>query len=99
VAQLGESLGFDLADALASDPERLADLFERFRLAAVETEPHPHDLLLALAQLTQHLLDSLVQHRLSRGVGRAVDRVVLDEVGEVGLVLLPHRRVERERVL
>src|SRR5688500_6975361 len=91
VAELGEGLGFDLADALACYSERLADLFERLRLAAVEAEPHAHDLLLALAQLSEHLLDGLVQHRLRRRICRTVDRVVLDEVGEVGLVLLPHR--------
>ena len=36
---------------------------------------------------------------LGSGIGGPVDRVVLDEVGQVRLVLFTHRRVERERVL
>ena len=62
VAQLGERLRLDLADALTRDAERLADFLERLRLAAIEAEPHPHDLLLALAQLAQHLLADLLSN-------------------------------------
>jgi hypothetical protein len=48
MAQLLERFAFDLPDTLASDPEEVADLFERMRLAApVEAETHPDDLLLA----------------------------------------------------
>ena len=98
VAQLGERLGLDLADPLAGDAELAADLLERLGLAAVEAEAQPHDLLLALGQLAEHVADGLRQHHPRRRVGGAVGRGVLDEVAEVGLVLLADRRVERQRV-
>src|SRR4029453_5164601 len=46
MAQLLERFTFDLPDALSSDPEEVADLFERMLLAApVEAETHPDNLL------------------------------------------------------
>src|SRR3954454_9513817 len=48
VGQLGEGFGFDLADALAGQAERFADLLERVRLMVVEAEPHSQDGRLAL---------------------------------------------------
>ena len=55
VAELGQRLRLDLADALAGDAELAADLFERAGLAVLEAEPQPHDLLLALVQLAERL--------------------------------------------
>ena len=53
VAELGQRLGLDLADALAGDAELPPDLLERAGLAVVEPEAQPHDLLLALVQLVR----------------------------------------------
>ena len=48
MAQLGEGLGLDLADALAGHAEAAPDLLERAGPAVVEPEPQTHDLLLPL---------------------------------------------------
>src|ERR1700745_1760054 len=44
VAQLGQGLRLDLANAFAGDAELLADVFQRAGLAIIEAEPHAHDL-------------------------------------------------------
>ena len=50
VPQLRHGTGFDLANALAGEVEVLADLFERARLATVETEAQLEDLAFALVE-------------------------------------------------
>src|SRR5438105_10957003 len=100
MAQLGQRLRLDLADALAGDAELSADLLERSGLAgAVKTESQADDLLLALAQLTERLLHRFVEQLAGSGIGRRFRLLVLDEVGEVAVLLLANRRVERQRVL
>src|SRR6202022_1424263 len=47
VAQLAQGLGFDLANALAGNGERAANLLQRVLRAVLQTKAHPHDLLLA----------------------------------------------------
>src|SRR5262245_18735568 len=73
VAELAESLGFDLADAFAGDGEVLADLFERV-LAAVraEAESHLDDLLLARRQRLQHFLRVFAKVDVDDGLGRVL---------------------------
>src|SRR5262249_46924825 len=98
MAQLGQRLGLDLADPLPGHPELLADLLQRPRLAVDQPEPQLHDLLLTVRQLAERLLDSLGEHAAGGDLGGRVGARVLDEVGQVGVVLLPHRRVERQWV-
>ena len=43
-AELAQSLGFDLANAFASDVELLADLFERMLALAADSETKPNHL-------------------------------------------------------
>ena len=50
VAQLAQRLGFDLADAFASDSEMLSDLFEGVLAAVLQAKAHLDDLFLARAQ-------------------------------------------------
>src|SRR5712691_8897641 len=54
VAQLAQRLGFDLADALAGDGERLAYFSEGVLAAVVQTEAHLEDLFLAPGERLQH---------------------------------------------
>jgi hypothetical protein len=61
------------------------------RLTTVEPEPQPEDLLLALGQLAEHVADRFGEHHAGRRVGGTVGRRVLDEVGEIRLVLLADR--------
>jgi len=65
---------------------------QRQMLQDLEREP-------TVDELAERLLDGLRQHPLGGHVGGGVDGEVLDEIGEVRVVLLPHRRVERQRVL
>src|SRR5207248_9722812 len=55
VAQLRHRTRLDLADALPRQVEVLADLFERPRLSAVETEAQGENLALALVERRQQL--------------------------------------------
>ena len=66
VTQLAHRPGLDLADALPGEVEVLADLFERARLAAVETEAQREDLALTLVERGEQLLDLVGQQRGGR---------------------------------
>src|SRR3984893_11433314 len=55
LAQLAQGLGFDLANALAGNGERAANLLQRMLRAILQTKAHPHDLLLARGQGAQHV--------------------------------------------
>src|SRR5690606_14192580 len=63
VAQLGQRLGLDLADALAGDAELAPDLLERPGLTVLEAEAQPDDLLLALVELAHGVDHRVDQHR------------------------------------
>ncbi len=78
-------------------PNSLAHLFERAGLTVVEAEPQPHHRLLAVVQLVERLDHGVTQHLARRHLGRGLGLLVLDEVGQVRVVLLADRRVERER--
>jgi hypothetical protein len=54
LAQLGQGLGLNLADALARHAKFLANFFERVRAAVFQAKPHAQDLLLARRQQRQH---------------------------------------------
>src|SRR5688572_19148087 len=45
--------GLDLTDAFARETEPVADLLQRQRLAAVETEPEPHHESFAIVEVEQ----------------------------------------------
>src|SRR5690606_2329912 len=96
--ELGQGLRLDLADPLPGDPELPPDLLERARLPVLEAEAEADDLLLPLVELLEGGEHRLVEHPARRDLGRRIGLEVLDEVAEVGVVLLAHRRVERERV-
>src|SRR5687767_8132742 len=92
--QLTERLGLDLANALASDREALADLLERVLALLADAEAQAQDLLLLGRQHRQrplHLGREVL--REERVVGRP-RRLVLEEVTE--LRVLTDRRLERQ---
>src|SRR5882757_3182797 len=55
MAHFAKRLGLDLPDALARDPELLADFFERPRIAVAQTEAQFQDFPLAFVQAAQHV--------------------------------------------
>ena len=96
--------GFTIVDAVLLDDGEF-DVLEAAVLAVEEAGILPAATLLssdgaftvfaptdkAFAKLAEDLGDGVVQHHASGRIGRAVDRLVLDEVAEVGLVLVTHR--------
>src|SRR5829696_8663195 len=99
VAQLAERLGLDLTDALPRHLEVLTDLLERVVGLLADAEPHPQDLLLARRQRREHLASLVGEVHRDHALARRDDRLVLDEVAEVGVFLLADRRLERDRLL
>src|SRR5262245_3792073 len=59
-AQLLLGLALDLPDALARQPQRLADLLERAGVLPVEAEAHLDDAALLVVQLLQHRPSNLL---------------------------------------
>jgi len=97
-AQLAERPRLELADALTGDSEAAADLLERPRLLAVEAEPEgehvPHPRV-QLLECRGKLGRAEVRRR---GLVRLLGVRVLDQVA-VEALPVPHRRLERDRVL
>ena len=94
-----ESLGLNLTNALASDFELLADLFEGAGIAVTETEAQGEDALLAFRQAGHDFAQSIFEQAEARQVERALRGLVLDEIANVGLVPVAHRRLQRDGLL
>ena len=99
MAQLAQRLRLDLADPLAGDVELLADLLEGPGTPVLQAEPELQHPPLAAGQRVQHRLHLLLEQLVRGGLGRGQRAAVLDEVAEVGVLLLTDRRLERDRLL
>src|SRR5512133_1812535 len=99
VAQLPERLRLDLADALARHLEVLPDLLERVVALLADAEAHAEDLLLARREGGEHLPGLLGQVHVDDRVRGRDERLVLDEVPEVAVLLLADGRLEADRLL
>jgi hypothetical protein len=99
VTQLAQGLGFDLADALAGDVELLADFFQRVVGVHFDAEAHAQHLGFARRQVSSTSLVTSRRLRVQRRVARRQRRLVLDEVAEVGIVVVADRRFHRDRLL
>src|SRR5436190_14816920 len=99
VTQLRQRLRLDLPDPLAGNPELLADLLQRPRVPVDQAEPQLDDLLLPVGQRVQDRVELLLQEDEGGGIDRYDGVAVLDEVAEVGVLLLTDRRLERDRLL
>src|SRR5256886_3773129 len=97
--QLLEGVVLDLTDSLAGDAEGLADLLERARLTAGEPESQLDHLALALGQRRQGMLDVLAPKRQRGVLVRRFDLIVLDEIAELGVLLLADRPLHRDLML
>src|SRR5215469_3023712 len=82
VAQLADGALFDLAHALASDLELLADLFEGVVVVVYQPEAQLDHLALAQGQVAEHLADLVAQQGAVGGLGGAGGLWVFDDVGE-----------------
>src|SRR3954454_24413521 len=99
MAELPERLRLDLADSLPREVELASDLFERPRSTVLESEPELEDPSLSTGQGVEHGLDLLLEELVRCCLGRGEGPAVLDEVAEVGVLLLADRRLERDRLL
>ena len=94
MAQLRKRLRLDLTDALTRDAELAPDFLKCARMTVFETETQADDLALALCEAVQHLCELLLQHREAGSIGRNHGCIVLDEVAELGILLLADGRLE-----
>src|SRR5262252_5124563 len=99
VLELAQRLGLYLADALARHRELLADLFQRVVGIHADAEAHAQHALFAWRQGRQHAGRSLAQIGLNRGVDRQDRVLVLDEIAEMGILLVADRGFQRQRLL
>src|SRR5215218_8096721 len=97
--ELLQRVVLDLADPLARDVERAADLLERPRPPAGQPEAHLDDLPLALRQRRQRASHVLAAQVLRRKLEWRHGVLVLDEVTQLGFLLLADRALERDRLL
>src|SRR5215467_11129233 len=97
--ELAQRLGLDLADALARDRELVADLFQRVVLVHADAEAHAEYTLLPRRERGERARGGLAQVRLNGGVDRQDRVLVLDEIAEVGILLVADRSFQRQRLL
>src|SRR4051794_8308316 len=88
LAQLGHRLLLDLADPLAGQLEVAGQILQGARLAAVETEPQPDDLPLALVQGLEQLLDLAAEHAGRHRVERRGPVGVGHQIAELALAVV-----------
>src|SRR5262249_33325142 len=91
--------GLDLTDALARHREPLADLFQRVVLVNADAEAHAQYALLARRERGERARGGLTQVRLNGGVDRQDRVLILDEVAEVGILLVADWGFQRQRLL
>jgi hypothetical protein len=87
MAELAQGFGFDLADALASDLEALADLFEGVLGAVFEAEAHLDDPFLARSKSAEDLRGVLLEVDADDRLGGRDRLAIFDEVAEVRVFL------------
>src|SRR5215813_2265128 len=86
--QLPQRLRLDLADALARHRELLADFFQRVVGVHADAKAHAQHALLARRERSKHTRRRLAQVRLDRRIDRQDRVLVLDEIAEVGVLLV-----------
>src|SRR5579863_8075837 len=99
MTQLAQSLRLDLANALASDVELLADLFEGATATIVKAETQLQDFAFALSQAVQHILHLLFEQLVAGGFGWCQGGVVFDEIAEMAIIFLTDWRLQADRLL
>src|SRR5215471_294339 len=99
MAQLAQSFGLDLADALAGDVELFAHLFQRAAAAIIQSKAQLQHFALALSQAIQDILHLLFEELMAGGIGWCESRVVLDEITQVAIIFLADGHLQAHRLL
>src|SRR4051794_26500429 len=97
--ELLERVVLDLADPLARHVERPADLLQRPRALAGQAEAHLDDLALALRQRGKGTAHVVAAQVLGGQLEGRLGGVVLDEVAQLGLLLVADRLLQRHGLL
>src|SRR5580658_7381149 len=97
--ELLQRVVLDLPDALAGHVEGAADFLERVGALAGEAEAELDDLALALRQRGQSAAEVLAAQVLGGELEGRFRRLVLDEIAELGVLLLADRLLERDGLL
>src|SRR5919198_945192 len=97
--ELFKRVVLDLPDALPRDVERAPDLLKSTRSAACEAKTHLNYLTLALRQRRERTMNVLLAQVLGGQLERRLGRLVLDEVAQLGLLLVADRLLQRDRLL
>src|SRR3954467_11380242 len=97
--KLLERLVLDLADALARDVERAADLVEGARVLAAQPVAELEHAALAVGQVLERLAQGFLGEDLGGAVVRRLGALVGDELAELGLLLVADGLLERYRSL
>src|SRR3954453_8886097 len=97
--KLLQRLVLDLADALARDVERPADLVERARVLAAEAVAQLQHAALAVGEVLERLAQRFLREDLGGALVRRLGPLVGDELAELGLLLVADGLLERHRRL
>src|SRR5436190_16570035 len=97
--KLLQRLVLDLADALARDVERAADLVERARVLSAEAVAQLQHAPLAIGEVLQRLAQRLLGEDLGGALVRRLRALVGDELAELRLLLVADRLLQRDRRL
>src|SRR5438105_5868100 len=94
MTQLAQRLRLDLPDALSGDTEALAHLLQRPLVAVDEAEAELQHPALARGQRVEDVLHLGAQHGERGSLRGRGGLLVLDEVAEVGILLLADGRLQ-----
>ena len=94
-----ERLCLNLADPFPSHCKIPANLLESVRVAVIESEPHPDDLFLAIAQNLQDCCRGLLHVVADNDLSRRNNATVFDQITQVGILFFADGRIERNGCL
>src|SRR4051812_32932014 len=97
MAQAAQRFAFDLADALTSEAELLADFLQRVLPPVLEAEAQAQDTRLTRRERAKHLFDLLAEEVLIRALRWRWRRIVFDKAAEFAVLFLADRTFEAER--
>ena len=97
--QFPQGLGLNLTDTLAGHLEGVSHLFQGVGVTVVQAEAQAQYLRLPFLEGPKHLRDLLLQEDEGGGVGGRDDVLILDEITQMAVLLLPDGRFQGNRLL
>src|SRR5205085_6405071 len=94
MTEFAQSLGLNLADALASNGKSAADFFKGVGIAIFKAKTHADDVLFARVQMLQHGRDIFLKAEADGGVRGRGHGFIFNKVTEVGFFLFADWRLK-----